>query len=101
MKCIYCNADSKRKERQVGGGRCPTCQHLFAFEPQTDPLTLTDTRFQRAIKDGSGDGGVLGAGLLAPWLLPIGILGAACSAAISYRAGRSMPLPLRVSFENF
>jgi hypothetical protein len=58
MKCIYCSSDARYKDRQANRGRCGACGHPFAFEPKTDPLTVTDTRFQRAIQDVSGDGAV-------------------------------------------
>jgi len=58
MRCIYCSADTNYKHRQANGGRCAGCRHPFAFEPKTNPFSMTDVRFQRAIKDVSADGAV-------------------------------------------
>lgn len=56
MKCIYCSSDTKYKVRAANGGRCGACRHEFAFEPNSDPLRVTDGLFQRIAKDVSGDG---------------------------------------------
>jgi hypothetical protein len=56
MKCIHCGSDTTYKVRQSNGGRCGSCLHPFAFEPKTDPYTVSDTLFQRIIKDVSSDG---------------------------------------------
>jgi hypothetical protein len=56
MKCIHCEANATYKSRISSGGRCPSCQHAFAFEPKTDALGVSDGLFARAIKDVSGDG---------------------------------------------
>src|SRR5687767_5572136 len=56
MRCIHCSADSKYKDRKANGGLCSGCGHRFAFEPQTNPLRLTDMRFQHAINEVSGAG---------------------------------------------
>jgi len=57
MKCIYCQNDSKYRDRT--DGRCPSCKHAFAFEPggQTRD-TLTDLAFLRAIERVSAKGSV-------------------------------------------
>src|SRR5689334_22927712 len=56
MKCIHCDTDNTYKDRQsTGGPRCKKCLHPFAFEPKTDPLTISDTLFARAIKDVSAN----------------------------------------------
>jgi DNA-directed RNA polymerase subunit RPC12/RpoP len=56
MKCIYCGADSKLRERT--NGRCPRCRHPFAFEPTKDRYKVTDTQFERAVERVSGEGKV-------------------------------------------
>ncbi|HEY0016561.1 MAG TPA: hypothetical protein VGC13_09595 [Longimicrobium sp.] len=56
MKCIYCGADSRLRDRT--GGRCPRCRHRFAFEPTTDRYKVTDTQFESAVERVSGGGKV-------------------------------------------
>lgn len=56
MKCIHCGTDSKLRERT--GGRCPKCNHRFAFEPTGDPHKVTDGQFKNAADRVSGDGKV-------------------------------------------
>lgn len=55
MKCIHCGSDSKYKDRSSNGLRCSSCLHPFAFEPKTDPLSVSDGLFQRVVKDVSAD----------------------------------------------
>ncbi|HEU4562660.1 MAG TPA: hypothetical protein VFS20_32825 [Longimicrobium sp.] len=57
MKCIHCGTDSKLRERS--DGRCPRCQHRFAFEPTSDSLRVTDGQFKNAVDRVSSDGKVL------------------------------------------
>lgn len=47
MKCIHCQKDSKKKERE--GRKCYHCGHKFAFEPTEGDL-VTDAAFQAAIE---------------------------------------------------
>lgn len=55
MKCVVCGHDSKYRER--GGGKCPSCNHLFVFEPtRGDPFT--DMAFKKAIDRVSANGKV-------------------------------------------
>jgi DNA-directed RNA polymerase subunit RPC12/RpoP len=55
VKCIHCQHDAKYQERR--DGRCPKCQHRFAFEPRTgDPLT--DGVFAAALERVSSGGRV-------------------------------------------
>jgi DNA-directed RNA polymerase subunit RPC12/RpoP len=56
MRCIYCGADSRLRDRS--GGRCPRCRHRFAFEPTTDRYKVTDSQFQNAVDRVSGGGKV-------------------------------------------
>jgi hypothetical protein len=56
MKCIYCGADSKLRER--ANGRCSRCRHPFAFEPTKDRYKVTDVQFERAVERVSGEGKV-------------------------------------------
>jgi hypothetical protein len=56
MKCIYCGADSKLRERS--DGRCSACRHPFAFEPTKDRYKVTDTQFESAVERVSGEGKV-------------------------------------------
>ena len=56
MKCIQCGTHSKLSERK--DGRCPKCQHRFAFEPTTDPAGLTDAQLRNAVDRVSGQGKV-------------------------------------------
>jgi hypothetical protein len=52
MKCIQCGTDSKLKDRTANQGRCPKCQHPFAFEPTTmGAIKITDPFFAKAIAD--------------------------------------------------
>jgi hypothetical protein len=52
MKCTQCGTDSKLKDRAANQGRCPKCQHLFAFEPTTmGAIKITDPFFAKAIAD--------------------------------------------------
>jgi hypothetical protein len=48
MRCIYCGADSKYKDRSISR-RC-SCGRSFAFEPTKDALKITDVFFQRVIE---------------------------------------------------
>lgn len=54
MKCVHCDTDTNYRDRRASGGRCRACSHLFAFEPKTDPHTVADGLFKRAIKEVSG-----------------------------------------------
>lgn len=54
MKCIHCGKDANYKTRQKNQGRCSSCGQPFAFEPQKDPLKVTDRLFEQAINDVSG-----------------------------------------------
>lgn len=56
MKCIQCGTHSRLRERK--DGRCPRCQHRFAFEPTTDPARITDAQFKLAIEHVSAGGTV-------------------------------------------
>lgn len=56
MKCIYCGADSKLRQRS--DGRCSACRHPFAFEPTRDHHKVTDTQFENAVERVSGGGKV-------------------------------------------
>jgi hypothetical protein len=56
MKCIHCGTDSKLRDRT--GGRCPKCNHRFAFEPTSDPHKVTDGQFKNAADRVSGNGKV-------------------------------------------
>ncbi len=57
MKCIHCSTENTYKDRKSGSSpRCKKCHHPFAFEPKTDALTISDTLFEKAIKDVSADG---------------------------------------------
>jgi len=56
MKCIYCGADSKLRQRTEG--RCPSCRHPFAFEPTKDRFKVTDSQFENAVERVSGGGKV-------------------------------------------
>jgi hypothetical protein len=46
MICPHCSQNIKYKERS--NFSCSKCGKIFAFEPKTDPLKLTDTRFRNA-----------------------------------------------------
>lgn len=39
MKCIKCNKDANKKDRERLNNRCPSCQHRFITVPATDGLT--------------------------------------------------------------
>jgi hypothetical protein len=39
MKCIKCNKDAKKKDRDLHNNRCPSCHHPFVTEPSTDGIT--------------------------------------------------------------
>jgi hypothetical protein len=39
MKCIKCNKDAKKQDRERSGRRCPSCHHRFVAEPTEDGLT--------------------------------------------------------------
>src|SRR5215470_15403792 len=54
MKCIYCSANSKLKDRTSNGAKCSACKHPFAFEPTKDTYRITDGAFQALIKAVSG-----------------------------------------------
>ena len=57
MKCIHCSTENNYKDRQsTGQSRCKKCFHPFAFEPKSDPHAMSDTLFERVIKDVSADG---------------------------------------------
>jgi hypothetical protein len=56
MRCIECGTHSRLRERK--DGRCPKCQHRFAFEPTTDPARITDVQFKYAIEHVSSQGKV-------------------------------------------
>lgn len=52
MKCIQCGTDNKLRDRTVNQGRCKTCNHQFAFEPNSmRKLQFTDPAFAKAITD--------------------------------------------------
>ena len=55
MRCIYCDRDSKYKDRE--SGHCPSCHKPFAFEPRRG-APITDVAFKRAIDAVSADGHV-------------------------------------------
>jgi hypothetical protein len=55
VKCVYCSNDSKYSERSAG--KCPKCQHVFAFEPKRGDK-LTDPAFLAAIDRVSSGGAV-------------------------------------------
>lgn len=55
MKCIKCQNDSKYSERT--DGKCPKCQHKFAFEPKNGDV-FTDPAFSAALDRVSADGAV-------------------------------------------
>jgi len=56
MKCIHCSTDNNYKDRNSGSrSKCKQCHHPFAFEPKTDALQMSDTMFERAIKDVSAN----------------------------------------------
>jgi hypothetical protein len=46
MKCIYCNTNSRYRER--ANWRCKECGRVFAFEPK-DGRGMTDLRFRAAL----------------------------------------------------
>lgn len=54
MKCPHCHADQTFRQRS--GRRCGKCKREFAFEPRTDPLKLTDTRFTQIAEKLSAGG---------------------------------------------
>lgn len=56
MKCIHCGNDTTYPQRSANKKRCATCQHPFAFEPKTDPLSVSDTLFQKCIQEVSAEG---------------------------------------------
>lgn len=39
MKCVRCNKDAKKQDRDNNRGCCPSCQHPFVMEPATDGFT--------------------------------------------------------------
>jgi hypothetical protein len=47
MKCIHCGKNPWRGPRD---GRCPACQHRFAFDPDRDPHGMTDEEFHDALQ---------------------------------------------------
>jgi len=55
VRCIYCDHDSKYKDRE--SGHCPICHKPFAFEPRKG-APITDVGFKRAIEAVSADGHV-------------------------------------------
>jgi len=56
MKCILCGEDTNLDSRRKNGGCCGKCGHSFAFEPQDDPLKLTDRLFAQAVQDVTSNG---------------------------------------------
>ncbi|MEM6401217.1 MAG: hypothetical protein AAF757_13435 [Cyanobacteria bacterium P01_D01_bin.116] len=58
MKCVNCGADNNLKERTANQGRCKTCNHTFAFEPNSADIKykFTDPFFQKVIIDISVNG---------------------------------------------
>jgi hypothetical protein len=54
VKCVHCGRISRLRERT--DGRCPGCQHRFAFDPEARPAAGTDAEFQAAIDRVSGGG---------------------------------------------
>jgi hypothetical protein len=56
MKCIHCGSDTTYPQRSSNGRRCATCLHPFAFEPKTDPFSVSDPLFQKCISDVSAEG---------------------------------------------
>jgi hypothetical protein len=103
MKCIYCGTDSRLRDRT--GGRCPKCQHAFAFEPTKDSLRVTDAHFKHAIERVSGGGKVRFTGqnlwyeLNRPWMKP-DAWGRVVS-MFSRRRGPPQPRPPRHTFAGF
>lgn len=55
MKCIHCGNDSTYPQRSANGKKCTTCHHPFAFEPRTDPLSVSDALFQKCIQEVSSE----------------------------------------------
>jgi hypothetical protein len=47
VKCIHCQTDTKRKDRP--DGKCPKCNHAFAFEPALG-AKFTDPAFEMLIE---------------------------------------------------
>jgi hypothetical protein len=39
MKCIKCDKDTGKIDRNKNGGKCPSCQHVFVTAPDEDGLT--------------------------------------------------------------
>lgn len=39
MKCIKCDKDAGKIDRDNNGGKCPSCQHVFVSVPDEDGLT--------------------------------------------------------------
>jgi hypothetical protein len=56
MKCIHCGSDTTYPQRSSNGRRCATCLHPFAFEPKTDPYSVSDPLFQKCLSDVSAEG---------------------------------------------
>ncbi len=56
MKCIHCGNDSTYRQRVANGKRCETCRHPFAFEPKTNPLSVSDPLFKKCIAEVSAEG---------------------------------------------
>lgn len=50
MRCVKCNTDNTRKDRQAAGGRCKSCRHKFAFDPKVTPgVDFTDKFFEQSL----------------------------------------------------
>lgn len=50
MKCIRCNTDNNLRDRRANQGRCKSCQHPFAFDPQTmGAIRFTDGLFAKTL----------------------------------------------------
>lgn len=39
MKCVRCNKDAKKKDRDERNGHCPSCNHPFVADPSADGFT--------------------------------------------------------------
>ncbi|MGW1466061.1 hypothetical protein ACWCPT_17165 [Streptomyces sp. NPDC002308] len=56
MICPHCEHELLRKERP--GNRCAYCKRLYALDPKTNPLRLSDLRVRRVMAALSADGHV-------------------------------------------
>lgn len=54
MKCVNCNKDAKKQDRDRSGGRCPSCHHQFVTEPSEDGLTDMAIKSAEAIVSSNG-----------------------------------------------